>query len=74
MGSESLEVEINGDSKVRYKLEANGKVVSELLPELEGLPPALGSDVVGDVTRKNFAIGGTSNQINGVVVATNSQQ
>ncbi|KAF2608422.1 hypothetical protein F2Q68_00043453 [Brassica cretica] len=35
--------------------------LSDLLLELEALPPALGSGVVGDVSRNAFEIGGTSN-------------
>ncbi|KAH0917413.1 hypothetical protein HID58_025073 [Brassica napus] len=74
VGSESSEVEINGDGKVRYELAAKRNVVSELLLELEGLPPALGSDVIGDATRKVFEIGGSSDQINGDAFAAESQQ
>ncbi|KAG5378175.1 hypothetical protein IGI04_026017 [Brassica rapa subsp. trilocularis] len=74
VGSESSEVEINGDGKVRYELAAKRNVVSELLLELERLPPSLGSDVIGDATRKVFEIGGSSNQINGDAVAAESQQ
>lgn len=54
------EVVINGEGKVRYELDKNRNVVNELLLELEDLPPALGSDVVGDVSRKAFEVGGIS--------------
>ncbi|KAF3508571.1 hypothetical protein F2Q69_00002550 [Brassica cretica] len=56
-------VEINGDGKVRYELNPNRNIVSEMLLELEGLPPALGCGVVGDTSRKDFEISETSNSI-----------
>ncbi|KAG2295599.1 hypothetical protein Bca52824_042268 [Brassica carinata] len=60
---ENAGVEINGDGKVRYELNPNRNIVSEMLLELEGLPPALGCGVVGDTSRKYFEIGETSNSI-----------
>ncbi|KAF2593655.1 hypothetical protein F2Q70_00042638 [Brassica cretica] len=59
--NEALDVVINGDGKVQYDLDPKRNVVSDLLLELEALPPALGSGVVGDVSRNAFEIGGTSN-------------
>ncbi|KAF2550932.1 hypothetical protein F2Q68_00036208 [Brassica cretica] len=46
--------------KVSYELDNNRNVVNDLLLEFEGLPPALGSDAVGDVSMKAFEVGGTS--------------
>ncbi|KAG5380286.1 hypothetical protein IGI04_028128 [Brassica rapa subsp. trilocularis] len=54
------DVVINGDGTVRYDLNTNRNVVTELLQELEGLPPALGSNIVGDISREAFEKGNTS--------------
>ena len=54
------EVEINGDGQVRYAITPNRNVVSDLLHELEVLPPALGSNVVEVKSNDNFEVGGTS--------------
>lgn len=54
------DVVINGDGTVRYDLNTNRNVVTELLQELEGLPPALGSNNVGDISREAFEKGNTS--------------
>ena len=49
MSSETSIVVINGDGKSSCELDVSRTVVSDLLLELEGLPPALGNDVVVDV-------------------------
>ena len=51
---------MNRTSAGSNDLDNNRNVVKDLLLELEGLPPALGSDVVGDDSRKCFEVGGTS--------------
>ena len=63
------DVVITGDGIVRYDLNTNRNVVTELLQELEGLPPALGSNVVGDVSQEAFEKGNTSHSA-GLEVAT----
>ncbi|KAL0705747.1 hypothetical protein Bca4012_072172 [Brassica carinata] len=56
--AEDSDVVKNGEGKVRYELEATRNVVSDLLLELEGLPPALGS--AGYVSRTGLEYGSMS--------------
>ena len=58
MDAEDSDVVKNGEGKVRYELEATRNVVSDLLLELEGLPPALGS--AGYVSRTGLEYGSMS--------------
>ncbi|KAF3537830.1 hypothetical protein F2Q69_00025022 [Brassica cretica] len=60
VATETPDVEINGDGQVRYAITLNLNVVSDLLHELEVIPPALGNNVVGDKSREKFEVGGTS--------------
>ncbi|KAL0701311.1 hypothetical protein Bca4012_057433 [Brassica carinata] len=74
VSAEGVDVVINGDGKVRYEIAANRNVVSDLLLELEGLPPALGSNVVGDESRKEKEIGSTSKSVSDVGDSTTSKE
>ena len=60
VATETPDVEINGYGQVRYAITLNLNVVSDLLHELEVIPPALGSNVVGDKSREKFEVGGTT--------------
>ncbi|KAF3590021.1 hypothetical protein F2Q69_00029769 [Brassica cretica] len=74
ISSETSIVVINGDGKSSCELDVSRTVVSDLLLELEGLPPALGSDVVVDVPSNVFEVGGTSKQIPGMSGAPGPHQ
>ncbi|KAH0904437.1 hypothetical protein HID58_043940, partial [Brassica napus] len=52
--AKSVGMEVNAQDNVICELNPKRNIVSEMLLELEGLPPALGCDVVGDPSRKDF--------------------
>ncbi|KAL0773994.1 hypothetical protein Bca101_039145 [Brassica carinata] len=63
--AKSVGMEVNVHDNVICELNPKRNIVSEMLIELEGLPPALGCDVVGDPSRKDFETGETSNTVTG---------